>query len=160
MPLTTGTRLGPYQVLGAIGAGGMGEVYKARDTRLDRTVAIKVLPASLVADEDHRRRFLLEAKAVSALNHTHIATLYELGSENGADFLVLEYVAGRQLGDMIAANGLPVREALQYAMQIASALAAAHNAGIVHRDVKPSNVIVGPKSQIKLLDFGVAKLVE
>jgi eukaryotic-like serine/threonine-protein kinase len=98
MPLSTGTRLGPYEILAPIGAGGMGEVYKARDTRLDRIVAIKVLPANRVADEDHRRRFVLEARAVSALNHANIATLYELDTDNGVDFLVLEFVAGKQLG--------------------------------------------------------------
>jgi Tol biopolymer transport system component/tRNA A-37 threonylcarbamoyl transferase component Bud32 len=160
MPLTTGARLGPYEILAPIGAGGMGEVYKARDTRLDRIVAIKVLAANRVADEDHRRRFVQEAKAVSALNHVHIATLYELDVENGVDFLVLEYVAGKQLGKMIPARGLPVKEALRYAMQMADALAAAHTAGIVHRDIKPGNVIVTPELQVKILDFGLAKLTE
>jgi hypothetical protein len=160
MALSAGTRLGPYEILALLGAGGMGEVYRAKDTRLDRIVAIKVLSASRVGDEDHRRRFILEAKAVSALNHPNIATLYELDAAGGVDFLVLEYVAGKQLGQMIPPKGLPASEVLQYATQMANALAAAHTAGIVHRDIKPGNVIVTPESQVKILDFGLAKLVE
>jgi serine/threonine protein kinase len=138
----------------------MGEVYRARDTRLNRTVAIKVLPHDRVADQDRERRFLQEARAASALNHPHIVTLHDIVHETGIDFLVMEYVAGKSLDRLISGKRLPLVEALGYGQQMASALAAAHAAGIVHRDIKPANVIVTPEGQVKVLDFGLAKLVQ
>ena len=138
----------------------MGEVYRARDTRLNRTVAIKILPHDQVADRDRERRFLQEARAASALNDPHIVTLHDIVHETGIDFLVMEYVAGKSLDRLISAKGLPLLEALGYGQQLASALAAAHAAGIVHRDIKPANVIVTPEGQVKVLDFGLAKLVQ
>ena len=142
MPLTAGTRLGPYEILAPIGAGGMGEVYKARDTRLDRTVALKVLPPALAADPEFRARFEREAKSISALNHPHICTLYDVGSQNGTDFLVMEYLEGETLAARLAKGSLPADHALEYAMQIADALDKAHRQGIVHRDLKPANVFL------------------
>ena len=138
----------------------MGEVFRATDTRLHRTVAIKILPQDKVADPDRKRRFLQEARAASALNHPNIVTLHDIATDNGIDYLVMEYVPGKSLDKLITPKGLPLAEALNYAQQIASALAAAHAAGIVHRDIKPANIIVTPESQIKVLDFGLAKLVE
>jgi TolB-like protein/Tfp pilus assembly protein PilF len=136
----------------------MGEVFRARDTRLGRMVAIKVLPHDKLADADRKRRFLQEARAASALNHPNIVTLYDIANDGGVDFLVMEYVPGKSLDRVIPSGGLPCAEAREYATQMASALAAAHAAGIVHRDIKPSNVIVTPESQVKVLDFGLAKL--
>src|SRR5437773_3499030 len=126
MPLTVGTHVGPYEILSALGVGGMGEVYRARDTRLNRTVAIKVLPHDKVADPDRARRFMQEARAASALNHPHIVTLHDIVHEADIDLLVMEYVPGKSLEKLIPATGLPVIEALGYAQQLASALAAAH----------------------------------
>jgi serine/threonine protein kinase len=156
---TSMTQLGPYKIDARIGQGGMGEVFRAHDTRLRRTVAIKVLPRDKMADPERRRRFLQEARAASALNHPNIVTLYDIASESGIDYLVMEYVPGQSLEKRIA-GGLPMAEVLGYSTQIASALAAAHSAGIIHRDIKPSNVIVTPESQVKILDFGLAKLEE
>ena len=149
MPLASGARLGPYQILSAIGAGGMGEVYRARDTRLNRDVAIKVLPAALAADADRRRRFEQEARAVAALNHPHICQIYDVGP----NYLVLELVEGREL-----AGPSPSSDVVRLALQIADALQAAHARGILHRDLKPSNVVVTADGKAKLLDFGIAKL--
>jgi serine/threonine protein kinase len=160
MSLAAGTRLGPYEVLGLIGSGGMGEVYKARDTRLDRTVAIKVLPAEKVADPERRHRFVQEAKAASALNHPNIVTIYDIGQTDGIDFIAMEYVAGKTLEQVIPRHGMRLNEALRYAVQMADALAKAHAAGIIHRDLKPGNVMVTDEGQIKVLDFGLAKLTE
>ena len=157
MPLSTGARLGPYEVLSAIGAGGMGEVYKARDTRLDRTVAIKVLPAGFAADPERRHRFELEARAVSALNHPHICVLHDVGSQDGIDFLVMEYLDGQSLAQRLRKGALPHAQVLELGAQIADALASAHRRGIVHRDLKPANIML-TKSGVKLLDFGLAKL--
>src|ERR1700681_3224889 len=156
MTLSPGTRLGPDEILSAIGAGGMGEVYKARDTRLDRTVAIKVLPAQLAADPQFRDRFDREARTISALEHPHICPLYDVGEQNGTSFLVMQYLEGETLEARLKKGALPLDQALQYAIQIADALATAHKAGIVHRDLKPGNVML-TKSGAKLLDFGLAK---
>src|SRR5258706_8328006 len=141
MPLPSGTRLGPYEILAPIGAGGMGEVYKARDTRLDRTVAVKI------SSEHFSERFEREARAVAALNHTNICTLHDVGP----DYLVMEYIDGKPL-----MGPLPVDQALKYAVQICDALDAAHQKGITHRDLKPANILV-TKGVVKLLDFGLAK---
>jgi len=158
MSLAAGTRLGPYEIVSALGSGGMGEVYKARDTRLDRMVAIKVLPADKVADPGRKLRFIQEAKAASALNHPHIVTIHDISNADGIDFIVMEYVTGKSLEQLIPAQGMRTAEALQYAIQIADAFAAAHAAGIVHRDLKPANVMVTDAGQVKVLDFGLAKL--
>jgi eukaryotic-like serine/threonine-protein kinase len=160
LTLSSGTVLGSYEIESLLGAGGMGEVYRARDTRLNRIVAIKVLPHDQVADRDRERRFLQEARAASALNDPHIVTLHDIVHDTGIDFLVMEYVAGKSLDRLISAKGLPLLEALGYGQQMASALAAAHAAGIVHRDIKPANVIVTPEGHVKVLDFGLAKLVQ
>ena len=156
MPLVTGVRLGPYEILGPLGAGGMGEVYRARDTRLDRTVAIKVLPEHLADDPDSRQRFEREARAVSSLNHPHICVLYDIGHQDGIDFLVMECLEGETLAARLTKGPLPVEQALQYGIQIAGALAAAHRRGISHRDLKPGNIVLA-KTGAKLLDFGLAK---
>src|SRR5256885_2075086 len=140
--LTSGSRLGPYEILQRIGAGGMGEVYKARDTRLDRTIAIKVLPTHLAQRPDLRERFEREARAVSSLNHPHICTLYDVGQHEGADFLVMEYLEGETLEARLSKGPLPLEQALRCAIDIADALAAAHRAGITHRDLKPGNVML------------------
>jgi serine/threonine protein kinase len=157
MALSAGARLGPYEVLGLIGAGGMGEVYKARDTRLDRTVAIKVLPAHVSADPERRARFEREARAISQLTHPHICTLYDVGEQDGTGFLVMEPLEGGTLAERLRRGALPHEEALDCATQIADALAAAHRQGVSHRDLKPGNVML-TKTGAKLLDFGLAKL--
>ncbi len=149
--------MGPYEILAAIGAGGMGEVYKARDTRLDRVVAIKVLPPDRIGDPDSNRRFLREAKAASALNHPNIVTVYDIGSREDTTYMVMEWVDGQALSNVIAAKQLGQADALMYAIQAADALAKAHAAGIIHRDLKPGNFMVNTDSQIKILDFGLAK---
>jgi serine/threonine protein kinase len=159
MNLTNGTRLGPYEILAPLGAGGMGEVYKAKDTRLDRTVAIKVLPPHIAGQPEARQRFEREARAVSSLNHPHICTLHDIGRQDGIDFLVMEYLEGESLAHRLAAGPLPVEQALRYAVQIAEALAEAHRHGIFHRDLKPGNIML-TKSGAKLLDFGLAKMRE
>ena len=142
MALETGTQLGPYEILATIGAGGMGEVYRARDTRLDRTVAIKVLPAQLSADHSLRERFEREARVVSQLTHPHICTLYDVGHEGEIAFLVMEYLEGETLAARIARGALPIEEALRTAAEVAEALDRAHRHGIVHRDLKPGNVFL------------------
>ena len=136
----------------------MGEVFRATDTRLHRTVAIKILPRDKVADPEQKRRFMQEARAASALNHPNIVTLHDLASDNGADYLVMECVSGHPLDRLITPTGLPLADVISYATQIAAALAAAHAAGVVHRDIKPANVIVTDEGQVKVLDFGLAKL--
>ncbi|HYM11178.1 MAG TPA: serine/threonine-protein kinase, partial [Bryobacterales bacterium] len=156
MPLSAGTRLGPYEILAPIGAGGAGEVYRAKDTRLDRIVAIKVLPAHLAEDPEVRRRFEHEARAASRLNHPHICALYDVGHEEGIDFLVMEYLEGETLAARLAAGGLPTGQVLRYGIQIAEALDEAHRQGLTHRDLKPSNIML-ITSGVKLLDFGLAK---
>ncbi len=155
-----GRTIGAYQVLGRIGQGGMGVVYKARDTELDRTVAIKVLPADCLGDPDRKRRFIQEAKAASALNHPNIVTIHAITHEGGAECIVMEYVTGQTLAEAIPKKGMPLQEALRIAIEIADAMAAAHTAGIVHRDLKPSNIMVTEQGRVKVLDFGLAKLLE
>ncbi len=159
MALTSGTRLGPYEILAPIGAGGMGEVYKAKDTRLDRTVAIKVLPEHRAESPERKARFEREAKAISQLNHPHICTLYDVGEQDGFDFIVMEYIEGETLAERLKKGALPLDKALEYGIQIADGLDTAHRAGIIHRDLKPPNVML-TKSGVKLLDFGLARLVE
>ncbi len=156
MPVTAGATLGPYEILARAGAGGMGEVYKARDTRLNRTVAIKVLPAALTADPDARQRLDREAKAVAALSHPHICSLFDIGHQDGTDFLVMEFLEGETLAERLTRGKLPLDEALRTGIQIADALATAHKAGIIHRDLKPGNVML-TKRGATLLDFGLAK---
>src|SRR6478672_11589742 len=155
-----GQTLDRYKIESKLGEGGMGVVYKARDTQLDRVVAIKVLPHDKVADPDRKQRFVQEAKAASALNHPGIVTVYDVGSDAGIDFIVMEYAGGRTLDRVISAKGLGMTQALRYGVQIADALAKAHEAGIIHRDLKPSNVIVTDDDRVKILDFGLAKLVD
>ncbi len=157
MPVLPGAHLGPYEVLAAVGAGGMGEVYRARDTRLDRTVAIKVLPSHLSSSEELRQRFEREAKTISQLSHPHICALYDVGIVDGTNFLVMEFLEGESLADRLAKGPLPMEQTLRYGGEIADALDKAHRQGIVHRDLKPGNVML-TKSGVKLLDFGLAKL--
>src|SRR5579872_434647 len=155
-----GQTIDHYKLRELLGAGGMGEIYKAEDTRLHRVVAIKVLSPAVAADPERRKRFLQEAQAASALNHPNIITVYDIVSEGETQCMVMEYVAGKTLRDAIPAGGLPVPQALQYAVQIASALSAAHAAGIIHRDLKPSNVMITPSNLVKILDFGLAKFLD
>ena len=158
MAVVPGVRLGPYEIGPLLSAGGMGEVYKATDTRLRRTVAIKVLRAQSLDDPERKRRFLHEARAASALNHPNIITVHEIGEHEGVEFIVMEHPSGRTLEDHIARGALTPAKVLDYAIQIASALSAAHRPGIVHRDVKPANVIVTDQGSVKVLDFGLAKV--
>jgi serine/threonine-protein kinase len=155
--LASGTRLGPYEVIAQIDAGGMGEVYKARDTRLDRLVAIKVLPPSIADNPLRRDRFDREARIISSLNHPHICTLYDVGHQDGDAYLVMELIDAQTLAERLAKGALPLQQAIEYAIQIAQALDAAHRCGIVHRDLKPTNVML-TKAGVKLLDFGIAKM--
>src|SRR5580700_7653407 len=157
MAILPGRRLGPYEILSAIGAGGMGEVYKARDTRLDRIVAIKVLPTHLADRPELRGRFEREAKTIASLNHPHICTLYDTGHQDEIDFLVMEYLEGETLAERLEKGPLPLEQVLQYAIEIADALGKAHRKGITHRDLKPGNIML-TKSGTKLVDFGLAKL--
>jgi eukaryotic-like serine/threonine-protein kinase len=156
MSLSPGIRLGPYEIVSPIGAGGMGEVYKARDTRLDRTVAVKVLPSAFAVDPQLRERFDREARAISALEHPHICALYDVGHESGVDFLVMQYLEGETLAARLEKGALPPEQVLRHASEIADALDAAHRAGIIHRDLKPGNIMI-TKSGVRLLDFGLAK---
>ena len=156
MPLNPGTRLGPHEILAPLGAGGMGEVYRARDTRLDRTVAIKVMPPHLATDPQLRQRFEREARAVSSLSHPHICALYDIGHQDGVDYLVMEYLEGQTLAERLKQGPLPADQALRCAMEMADALDKAHRQGVVHRDLKPGNIML-TKAGAKLLDFGLAK---
>jgi hypothetical protein len=156
MSLASGARLGPYEILSPLGAGGMGEVYRARDTRLDRTVAVKILPSHLSSNATLRQRFEQEAKAISCLNHPHICVLHDVGHQDGTDFLIMEYLEGETLAKRLEKGPLPLAQVLQYGVEIADALAKAHRQGIVHRDLKPGNIML-TKSGAKLLDFGLAK---
>src|SRR5258708_4968877 len=156
MPLSPGVRLGPYEILDAIGAGGMGEVYREKDTRLDRTVAIKILPAHLSSDPLRKQRFDREAKTISSLNHPNICVLHDVGQQDGIDYLVMECVEGETLAKRLEKGALPLEQVLKYGMQIADALDKAHRSGVVHRDLKPGNIMLTPTGA-KLLDFGLAK---
>jgi len=156
MTLTSGTKLGPYEILSPLGAGGMGEVYRAKDTRLDRTVAIKVLPSHLASDAESKQRMEREAKAISTLQHAHICTLYDIGSQDGTDFLVMEYLEGQTLAERLEKGPVPLDQVLNIGTEIADALQKAHQQGIVHRDLKPANIML-TKAGAKLMDFGLAK---
>jgi serine/threonine protein kinase len=158
MGLAPGARLGPYEIVSLVGSGGMGEVYRARDPRLGREVAIKVLPESFVHDRDRVARLRREAQLLASLNHPHIATIHGLEEADGQQFLVLELVDGESLDKRIARNPLPVDEALAIARQIVEALEAAHEKGIIHRDLKPANIALTSNDRVKVLDFGLAKL--
>ncbi|HEY6930302.1 MAG TPA: serine/threonine-protein kinase, partial [Thermoanaerobaculia bacterium] len=160
MTLSAGTRLGPYEILAPLGAGGMGEVWRARDDRLKRDVAIKVLPASYSQDADRLRRFEQEAQAAGALNHPNITAVYDLGSHDGAPYIVTELLEGETLRARLSGGAIPVRKAIDYAVQLAKGLAAAHEKGIVHRDLKPENIFLTNDGRVKILDFGLAKLTQ
>src|ERR1700721_1733433 len=156
MALTSGTKLGPYEIQSPLGAGGMGEVYRGKDTRLDRTVAIKLLPKHLSSDPELRQRLEREAKAISALQHANICTLYDIGTQDGTEFLVMEYLEGQTLAERLAKGPLPLDQVLKIGTEIAQALRKAHQQGIIHRDLKPANIML-TKAGAKLMDFGLAK---
>src|SRR5262252_3852543 len=156
MGLAPGTKLGPYEVVSPLGAGGMGEVYRARDTRLGRDVAIKILPKEMSADATRKQRFEREAKTISSLNHPNICTLHDIGSQDGVHYLVMECVEGETLAKRLEKGPLPLEQVLKYGAQIADALDKAHQSGVVHRDLKPGNIML-TSSRAKLLDFGLAK---
>src|SRR5262245_44420740 len=159
MPLAEGARLGPYEILSPLGAGGMGEVYRARDTRLRREVAIKILPPGLTGSDQARQRFEREARTISQLSHPNICAVYDVGREDGTEYLVMELLDGQTLAERLAKGPLPLDQALRYGIQIADALEKAHRHGIVHRDLKPGNVMLN-SSGAKVLDFGLAKSFE
>ena len=156
MGLTAGLKLGPYEIVGPLGSGGMGEVYRAQDARLGRDVAIKVLPAEFSADAVRKQRFEREAKTISSLNHPNICVLYDVGSQDGMDYLVMECVEGESLAKRLEKGALPIEQVMKFGAQIAGGLEKAHRAGIVHRDLKPGNIML-TSSGAKLLDFGLAK---
>src|SRR5512142_2207380 len=160
MPLTTGTRLGTYEIVAALGTGGMGEVYRARDLRLGREVALKVLPSDVASHPDRLARFEREARTVAGLNHPNIVTLFSLEDEDGVRFLTMELIEGQSLSTLVAPQGTPLARLLEVAIPLADALAAAHARRVVHRDLKPANVMVTREGRVKVLDFGLAKLVE
>src|SRR5271154_4221554 len=160
MNLAPGTKLGPYEIVSPLGAGGMGEVYRARDSRLRRDVAIKVLPQALSLDADRMRRFEQEALATAALNHPNILAVFDIGTSEGSPYVVSELLEGETLRDRLRSGAIPVRKTLDYAMQIAHGLAAAHEKGIIHRDLKPENLFITKDGRAKILDFGLAKLTQ
>src|ERR1035438_5230764 len=160
MNLAPGTKLGPYEIVSLIGAGGMGEVYRARDSRLRRDVAIKVLPQALSLDADRMRRFEQEALATAALNHPNILAVFDIGTSEGSPYVVSELLEGETLRERLRSGSLATRKALDYALQIAHGLAAAHEKGIIHRDLKPDNLFVTKDGRLKILDFGLAKLTQ
>src|SRR5436853_6280399 len=160
MSLSAGTRLGRYEIRSQIGAGGMGEVYLAQDSKLDRKVALKILPADVASNRDRMERFVREAKAAAALNHPHIAHIYEIGESEGVHFIAMEYIDGETLREKLHRDKAPLAKLLKYLTQVAEGLAKAHAAGIVHRDLKPDNIMITRDDYAKILDFGLAKLVE
>src|SRR5438874_402834 len=160
MTLATGTKLGRYEIRSKIGAGGMGEVYLAQDTKLDRKVALKILPADVAAHPDRMKRFVQEAKAASALNHPNILTIYEIDETESGHFIATEFIDGETLRQRAQGTPMKVAEVLEVATQIAGALSAAHTLGIVHRDIKPENVMIRRDGIVKVLDFGLAKLTQ
>ena len=160
MALPTGSRLGPYEITGTLGAGGMGEVYRARDPRIGRDVALKDLPAAMSQNRDHLERFEQEARATGALNHPNLLVIFDFGTHDGAPFIVSELLEGATLRDRLSEGRLPMRKALDYAVQIANGLAAAHEKGVIHRDLKPENIFITADDRAKLLDFGLAKLTQ
>src|SRR5271170_1017209 len=156
MALTSGTKLGPYEIQSPLGAGGMGEVYRARDTRLDRTVAVKVLASHLSSSPELKQRMEREARAISSLNHPHICQLYDIGSQDGTDYLVMEFLEGETLAERLRKGAMPLAEVFKVGIAVAEALAVAHRSGIVHRDLKPGNIML-TTGGAKLMDFGLAK---
>ncbi len=160
MRLASGARLGPYEIVAMLGAGGMGEVYRAKDTRLGREVAVKVLPPEFARDESRLRRFQIEARAASALNHPNILSIHDVGTEDGFPYLVSELLEGETLRNKLSSGAISPRKSVEYASQIANGLAAAHEKGIVHRDIKPENLFLTRDAHIKILDFGLAKLTQ
>ena len=157
MPLVPGTKLGPYEIGVPLGEGGMGEVYRARDTRLERTVAIKILPVRFSADPMRRQRFEREARAISALSHPGICHLYDVGNQNEIHYLVMEFLEGETLGDRLRSGALPISDSLKIGIQVADALDTAHRSGVIHRDLKPTNLFLSKRGDVKILDFGLAK---
>src|SRR6202140_5627469 len=160
MNLAPGTKLGPYEIVSLLGTGGMGEVYRARDSRLRREVAIKVLPQALSLDADRMRRFEQEALATSALNHSNILAVFDIGASEGSPYVVSELLEGETLRERLRSGSIAVRKALDYALQIAHGLAAAHEKGIIHRDLKRENLFITKDGRVKILDFGLAKLTQ
>src|SRR5713226_1636894 len=158
MALTSGAKLGPYEIVAPLGAGGMGEVYRARDARLDRSVAIKILPAAFSTDSDRLHRFEQEARSASALNHPNIVTIYALGLDDSTHYIAMELVEGKTLRELIVLDLLPMRKAIEIAAQVADGLTKAHEAGIAHRDLKPENLMISHDGLVKILDFGLVKL--
>src|ERR1700689_5209504 len=156
MAFTSGTKLGPYEIQSPLGAGGMGEVYRALDTRLDRTVAVKVLASHLSSSPELKQRMEREARAISSLSHPHICQLYDIGSQNGTDYLVMEFLEGETLAERLRKGAMPLNEILKVGIAVAEALAVAHRSGIVHRDLKPGNIML-TQGGAKLMDFGLAK---
>src|ERR1700736_3490959 len=152
MALIPGAKLGPYEIIAPLGAGGMGEVYRARDTRLDRTVAVKILPSHLSEDPEARQRFDREARTISSLNHPNICTLHDVGHQDGIDYLVMEYLEGQTLADRLNKGPLPIDQVLKYGAEICDGLEKAHRSGVVHRDLKPGNIML-TKTGAKLMDF-------
>src|SRR5712691_7593761 len=160
MTLAAGTNLGRYEIRSQIGVGGMGEVYLAEDTKLERTVALKILPADVASDQERMRRFVQEAKAAAALNHPNIAHIYDIGEVDGTNFMTMEFIDGDTLSAKIHRDKAGLRKLLEYLTQVARGLAKAHAAGIVHRDLKPDNIMITGDGFAKILDFGLAKLIE
>src|SRR4029453_306636 len=158
--LRSGTRLGRYEIRSHLGAGGMGEVYLAHDTQLDRTVAIKILPGDFAKERQRMQRFIQEAKSASALNHPNILTIYEIGETDQLHFIATEFIDGQTIRERIGATRVKLSEVLDITSQVASALAKAHQSGIIHRDIKPENIMINRDGYVKVLDFGLAKLAE
>src|SRR3984893_5881323 len=158
MALTSGTKLGPFEIQAPLGAGGMGEVYRARDTRLDRTVAVKILPSHMSENPEAKQRFDRWARAISSLNHSSICTLYDVGHQGGVDYLVMEFLEGETLADRLRKGPLTAEQLLKYAIEICQGLEKAHKTGVIHRDLKPGNIML-TKAGAKLMDFGLAKAI-